>query len=127
MERAGPPHKQRMGAGTLRPVDISAVARNFTPHADIMHRHLVAAAPLRQHAVKADLAQHVQRRRHMAVRQAAQQRQSRRLITAQYLVAQQPPQRFDLPTSPKALKTGTFAHTLRLPCAGLSKGSGRGV
>jgi hypothetical protein len=55
---------------------------------------------LRQHAVKPDLAQHAQRRRHMPVRQAAQQLQSRRLITAQHLVAQQPPQRFDLGRRP---------------------------
>jgi hypothetical protein len=59
-----------------------------------------APAPLRQHAVKPDLAQHAQRRRHMPVPQAAQQLQSRRLITAQHLVAQQPPQRYDLGRRP---------------------------
>ena len=64
--------------------------------------HLARRLPatLRQHTVKPNLAQQAQRRRHVPVRQAAQQTQSSRLISAQQFVAKQPPQRFDLRQRP---------------------------
>jgi hypothetical protein len=63
--------------------------------------HLARRLPaaLRQHTVEPHLAQHAQRRRQVAVRQAAQQAQSLPL-TGQHLVTQQPAQRFDLRRRP---------------------------
>ncbi len=71
-------------------------------HRGDAQRHLARRLPpaLGENVVEPDLAQRAQRRRHVPVRQAAQQLQSRGLTATHHLVAQQPPQRFDLRRRP---------------------------